>query len=502
MKRLDSLPSALLIIFTLAALLRGLGINQRPLWYDEAFSVLYAEKGMQAMLSVTGSGAQAAAGEEHPLGYYLFLWVWMRIFGESPLAVRSLSVLVGLGSLALVYLFTRRLFNPRLALYLGMLAAVSPFQVHYSQEVRMYALLAFFLILCTWSLWEGMRSQAWGWWLVFSLSAASAQYTHHLAAFYLFPLALTPLITRNARAVKRLVLATLGALLLYLPWLVRLPAQFAKIEGAYWTQSPGIDRLVTTLLSFVVNLPLPPGWLPAALFDSLFLTGLAAWQTVKLVRQHSPGWKAGVWLAYLGTIPVLLLFLFSQWKAVFIERGLLASGLVFLVWLGWALFYSRLPSIIQALVVGLLAAAVVMGIYQHVTYQGFPYAPFEALDASLRSRLSPQDIILHSNKLSFLPCLYYDRSLQQRFMADATDSGSATLAKATQKVLGIHAYDSMAEAIGDSRRVWFVIFEKALQEYSSEGVSDQPHLAWLSAHYQLEKTETWGDLRVYVFTHP
>lgn len=500
MKPNQHFPTALLILIGLALLLRGVGISQRPLWYDEAFSGLYAEKGLPGMLATTlGSGMEAAA-EEHPLGYYLLLWGWMRWFGESPFAIRSLSVLVGVITVAVVFFFTRRLFNPRLAIYLTFLAAISPFQVHYSQEVRMYALLALCLLLCTWALWEGMQSNRWGWWLIFSLSAAMAQYVHHLAVFYLAPLALTPLFFRNWRALGRLVIAAGGAILLYLPWLVHLPGQFAKVQEAYWTQPPGLDRLITTLLSFITNLPLPGRWLAGALFISWLLFVLATWLTVKMMRRSQPGWQAGVWLAYLGVVPVCLLFLFSQWRAVYIERGLLASGLVFILWIGWAISEGQAPRLVQIGAGGLLILAAGMGFYQHLTYQGFPYAPFAELDASLKSRVAANEVILHSNKLSLLPGMYYDRTLNQRYLADPPGSGSDTLAKPSQRLLGISASDSIASATGDARRVWFIIFDKAIQEYQANSQATHPHLAWLADHYRLEAIEPWGDLRLYVFT--
>ena len=55
--------------------------------------------------------------------------------------MRSLSALIGVGVAAMIYAIGRRI-SPALALTAALLAALNPFQVYYSQEARMYMLLA------------------------------------------------------------------------------------------------------------------------------------------------------------------------------------------------------------------------------------------------------------------------------------------------------------------------------------------------------------------------
>ncbi len=67
---------------------------------------------------------------------------WMKVFGQSPLAVRLPSAFLGLLAVAVIYAIGRTLFGGRVAAAGGLLAAVSPFQVYYGQEARMYAALS------------------------------------------------------------------------------------------------------------------------------------------------------------------------------------------------------------------------------------------------------------------------------------------------------------------------------------------------------------------------
>jgi hypothetical protein len=128
------------------------------------------------------------------------------------------------------------LFNEQTAFIAGLFVALAPFQVHYSQEIRMYAFLAMWLVAATYAYWQGSRTADWRWWGVFAITCALAQYTHNLAAFYLIPLALTPVLQRDWRSLRATVLAGFAAVILYTPWLIQLPAQFAKVSNSYWVE--------------------------------------------------------------------------------------------------------------------------------------------------------------------------------------------------------------------------------------------------------------------------
>ncbi len=439
------------VMLAVALLGRILGIGSRPIWYDEAFSVLFSEKGFANMLIGTLTPTPAGAADIHPLGYYTLLWGWMRVFGESPIAVRMLSVIAGVTLVGVVYALTRELFGHRAALVAGTLAALSPFQIHYAQEIRMYVFMSLALLGATYCYWRGAKTHSWKWWIVFSVIAALAQYSHNLAAFYLVALALWPLFTRNWKTLKEVCLAGLLAVLLYLPWLIHLPSQFAKVSQAYWLDKPQPYRIFTVLLVFVTNLPLPAK------------------------------------------------YLFSQWKPVFLERALLPSGAIFLIWLAWAFTETPLPRPIQVVALLLLLVGFVLGIYEHVTFSGFPYAPYSVMDGYLRAHEQPGDTIIHSNKLSMLPSVYYDRRLVQSYVGDPPGSSQDTLALSTQQVLTLIAQPDIQSAVGNAARVWFIIFDQSNQEYIQAGSPMHPQLAWLMNHDSLVEVQNWGDLRVYLF---
>lgn len=493
----------LLLILIVALALRLAGINTRPIWYDEAFSLLFSEKGVSAMISGTLSpDLSGNASDIHPLGYYSFLWAWLNMFGKNILSARLCSVTIGLLTVILAYLLGMSLFNDHSFGLLGALGvALSPFHIHYSQEIRMYALMALLLIFATYCVWSGLRSKKIVWWILFGLSATLAQYTHHLSIFYLIPLAMTPFILRRWDKAILTVLAGLSATILYLPWLINLPAQFSKVQNAYWVQKPTIVSIINLMLSYVTNLPIFEPWISLGLTITLISIGIAAYQTYLAKKYSLNGANKGLWLMYLAFVPVIFLFIVSQWVPVFIERALLPSGVMFWLWIVWAFNRTDLPRILRFFCNGLLAIGIILGIGMHISYREFPYGPYEELTASLRSRSQPTDVIIHSNKLTFLPSFYFDPALKQQFIADPPNSSTDTLANATQRILGIQASPSLEKAIKKSQRIWFIIFKKSIEEANETGLDTHPHLSWLDNYYQFQNIEEWGPIFIYVYNH-
>jgi hypothetical protein len=314
------------------------------------------------------------------------------------------------------------------------------------------------------------------------------------------PLAATPLFRKDWKTAKAVAAAGLLALLLYLPWLVNVPAQVTKINQAYWIERPSPTRLFTLLLFFTTNLPLPNSWLVIGLFIALATTAVALLQTLQASKKKIEGWDANLWALYLAFAPPILLFLFSQWKPIYLERALLSSGVMFCIWLAWALFHTTAPRLIQYSMAGIILLASAAGIYYHRIYEGFPYAPYAELDKSFDKAFSPGDLIVHSNKLSMLPSVYYDRTLPQTYIADDPGSGSDTLALSTQQVLGLEAQPDIQTATHNAKRIWFLIFDKSEQEYIQAGYPHHPQLTWLLEHYSLEEVKNWGELKVYLFS--
>ena len=145
-------------------------INHSPLlylgqsfWRDEAFSVLVAERPVLTFFTKLGF---------EPPVYYLLLHFWMKIFGESEIATRSLSLL-GFGlATAVVIIWAEKLFKKSyFSWYLPLLFFLNPMLLYYAFEVRTYAWYTLFAVLSMYALLEKK-------WILYAVSAILGFYTH------------------------------------------------------------------------------------------------------------------------------------------------------------------------------------------------------------------------------------------------------------------------------------------------------------------------------------
>jgi hypothetical protein len=469
------------------------------MWYDEAFAALFSARGPAEMLRGTLDVEAGVAADVHPILYYTLLWGWQSAVGQAPGIVRALSVIFGLGTVAVGFGLARALFGARTAAVAGILLALSPFQVHYSQEARMYALLALLLTSATWLYWRALTRDAPWEWAGFAILAAAAMYTHNLAFTFLLPLSLTPVFQRRWRMVGKTVVAGLAALLLYLPWLLHLPTQLARVRAAYWVEAPGPATMVRTLLAYVSGLPVPDRALPIALAAAVLTFFIGAWLLLGRASQARQGRAQAIWIAYLAVAPPLVMLAASILQPVYLDRALLPSGVMFLLWIGWAIAERGSGRLYRLTAAISLAVAFALGLVGFYLYRAFPYAPFDRLVASLRAGVRPGEVILHSNKITAIPGSYYDPTLAQRYLSDPPGSGSDTLALATQEVLGLIADPDAERAAGEANGVWFVIFPREIEEYRELGFAHHPALAWLEDEFALDSLEPFGDLAVYHF---
>lgn len=232
--------------------IRTFRLGAQSLWYDEGISLHYASADPVALVSLL-----AELGEFPPL-YFLTLHSWMSVAGQTELALRLPSALAGTLAIALTYQLGRRLVGGATGIAAASLLAVSPLHVWQSQETRMYTLAVALGLVATYVF---VRILAWprGRLLVaYALLIAAGLYTHFTFAFVVLAhgvclgcwLAARP---ARRRVAARAVLAIVGGLALFSPWLP-LALRTYQTNATYW---PGrLDPVAAggdTLAAFVAG---------------------------------------------------------------------------------------------------------------------------------------------------------------------------------------------------------------------------------------------------------
>ncbi len=237
----------LLAITLLAFALRAYRLDGQSLWYDEGVTALVSQFDLPSLTRWTADDIQ-------PPLYYVLVAGWGRLAGWSEWSLRFPSLFFGTLTVPLMAALATRLTRRRVAgLLAGLLTALHPLLLYYSQEARMYALLLALGVLAGILALGGDRTRgsgrphSWRPWLAYTLVATAAVYTHYFAFFLLLALvgaafldALLgrgqPLATRLRARLLPLLAADLAVLLLYLPWLRVLVTQL-QVDTSYWTGS-------------------------------------------------------------------------------------------------------------------------------------------------------------------------------------------------------------------------------------------------------------------------
>lgn len=135
---LDEFAPWLVVILTfIGGGLRVLLLGMKGMWLDETFSVWLASHPVPEMLS------WLIKIDQHPPLYYGLLHYWIALTDNTPYNVRLLSVLLGTGTIPLVYLIGKRMSGVVMGLAAAIFLVFSPFHIAYAQETRMYTLLTF-----------------------------------------------------------------------------------------------------------------------------------------------------------------------------------------------------------------------------------------------------------------------------------------------------------------------------------------------------------------------
>lgn len=208
------------VIIIIALVLRLICLNQ-SLWLDEAINVLSAKN-----LDLISFVIKYPIGDYHPPGYFALLWIWTHIFGFSEIIVRLPSVLFGIGTVILTYLLGKNLFNKKTGIFAGLLLAVSPISVYYSQEARMYSFATFAVLLFSYFFIQLLNGKKWSY-LGYILGGILVLYSDYVA-YLIFPVHfLFLLITKRSLLIKWLSAVAIS-LLIFLPWINILIAQISE----------------------------------------------------------------------------------------------------------------------------------------------------------------------------------------------------------------------------------------------------------------------------------
>lgn len=342
MRRRASPSPLALAVLAVAFLLRVYQLGAQSLWYDEAFSVAYAASPVGRLLSLVSQ-------DNHPPLHFVLLHLWIRLAGCSEFAARFPSVIAGVIVVALALVLARLAWGERAGLAAAVLVGLSPLEVWYSQEARMYEMGSALSLVSLYVFWRYLASSRWiegaprgrsGRAAILAAAVgAAALYTHYYTGFVLLAENLLVgglLLWRWARA-RKLKLAgsflwaasQLGIMVLFAPWAPFLAERYAT-DATYWPGTlPPAKALGWVVAAFSGSDFLDRPWQPiaAGLLVSLSLLGIAG-----LARRRTVPGGNGTGRAIAGAILLVsVLVVVGAVVAISVDRPKFAPRYVLFV---------------------------------------------------------------------------------------------------------------------------------------------------------------------------
>ncbi len=389
-----------LLVFVLGAVLRLARISQESIWFDELLGIVCLNT--DCILKFFRCYYQHDITIFMPV-YFTLQYGWSRIAGASPLAIRALSLLFGLGALPLIYAFAHRIMEHKKALLAMAFLSLSLVHVYYSQEVRYYALLFFLILLSAYSVVRAVQEESRSWWGIHLATDLLITFTHIFAILFFVPVAALLLLYPSPRRWRRLpgwTLAHFSMGILLLIWLFFTLRKGTAPDGSpqwlhittSWLVRPSLRELANAFVifsggRFSNESPALYMWhgisldLPLALLYLLF-TGCTGWFLLRMLIRRPLTSTADIedrktiailvflfsWLLFPSSISFLVAYF---WRPCFLYRYILYSVPAFCLLTAWGVFLINE----KKLRYGIIAVMISLHLFQAtILFQG-PFRP-------------------------------------------------------------------------------------------------------------------------------
>ncbi len=171
------IETVMVMILLLGAFLRFYNIDRNSLWADEIGQVIVATKNIQDLIV-------GVSGHLSPPLDYLIMHFFLKFAPANELFIRIPAAIFGIASILFIFLLGKQLYSAKIGLISAFLFAISPFDIYYSQEARMYSSFLFFTLVSFYTFIRFVETRK-KYFFPWILSGILLIYTHYFGFFVL-----------------------------------------------------------------------------------------------------------------------------------------------------------------------------------------------------------------------------------------------------------------------------------------------------------------------------
>lgn len=357
----------------------------QSLWRDEAFSVLMALRPVSFII--------AHVTFEPPF-YYLLLHFWIKLFGQSEIALRSLSFVAFASASGIVIVWSEKLFRKHwLSWWLPLFFFFNPMLLYYGMEGRTYG---WYILFATLSLFAYTQRR----WMIWTVATILGFYTHSYFLIVPFAEVIHYIWTRHVHWKKDPMIRAAGiSAVCIAPWLVILMRE-ASMFRHLWYFPVDLNLVISVLGNLFVGYEGTPWYLwtftKVLSIPILFFVVLA-------LRSHTTRKNAYVFVAQI-FFPLLVVIGISFMKPLYVNRYVIPVSIaeVFIIALGiQAIQNTKIQKI-----AGILWLLFVLGF--NIWYPNkHAKLDIRATLTQINTLKSPTDVVIADNPLILFETIYY-----------------------------------------------------------------------------------------------
>jgi uncharacterized membrane protein len=248
---------ALILLLGIALRLYNLGVESY--WIDEMSTVIEGQQSIEQLLT--------SGRFDQPPAYYLPFHFWIQIFGAHELSTRSFSALVGVGSIVLVYIIGRELFNESTGLLSALFMAVSEYQIYYSQVARFYSFFEMATLLSFLSFILVLRNKGLRYFAFYVLANLLLLYSHTYGIFVIAAqnIFIVLYVRKYGHMIVHWLISQVIILLAFIPYFYPLLFSEGSVEGTVHSNAgdlplPSIVDILRSVYRFIFTARRERSW--------------------------------------------------------------------------------------------------------------------------------------------------------------------------------------------------------------------------------------------------
>ncbi|CAN5160226.1 hypothetical protein BH09PAT3_BH09PAT3_4420 [soil metagenome] len=461
-----------------AALISYFFLIHQSLRLDEAQTIWQSSHSLSGVLHVV-------ALDVHVPLYHVLVHFWIFYFGDSVVAVRSLSLLFFLLTIPVIFAIARQLLPLRWALFAVILFSFSPFMDWYASEARMYTLLVLIASLNQFFFLKITRKNKG--WIGFALTALVGAYSHY---FFLFTLAAQGIyfLLRHRyyarRSLQKMIAIAVLVLLALSPWLY----YFRSLGSAGNTRpllvTPSSVDFSNVFSQFIFGFQT----------DYINTILLSSWPLIMLIsliavrRSKKIDVPVSIMMT-MAVLPIILAFVISLLvQPFFVSRYMVACVAPLLLVIVWLISQYRKSFATGAAI--LLIVITGVSSFQQAHSAATPIKEdYKAAVEYINKRAVPQDLVVISSPFTIYPIEYYYTGAAQIQTLPLWNRTSAGAIPAfNEKTLP----QDVAKQNENHRYIYLLLSH-------DQGYEDTISQYYLSHFKQLKKQVYSDDLTLYVY---